>query len=101
MPGHGTEWILHDIPDSDITFAKHVEDLVRGRGSDNLLLERDPVKIVDAAGNGSLLAQKDHSIIRILSNVRNFVPSFYMNESAYKLLKHQGVLETMKRSTPK
>lgn len=99
--GDGTEWILHDIPDSDITFAKHVEDIVRKRESDNLLLERDPVKIVDSHGHGALLVQKEHSILRILANVRNFVPSFYMNESAYQLLKREGLLDTMKRLNTK
>lgn len=97
--GDGTEWILHDIPDSDVVFAKHMDDIVEKRKSDNLLIERDPVKIVDSQGRGSLLAQHEHSVIRILSGVRNFIPSFYMNEKAYQLLHKAGMLEGTKRSS--
>jgi hypothetical protein len=96
--GDGSEWILHDIPHTDIYFAKHVDDIVRRRGSDNLLLERDPVKVVDSMGNAALLAEKEHSIIRILSGVRNFVPSFYMNEKAFELFRREGMLEGYRRS---
>jgi hypothetical protein len=75
-----------------------VDDIVRRRGSDNLLLERDPVKVVDSMGNAALLAEKEHSIIRILSGVRNFVPSFYMNEKAFELFRREGMLEGYRRS---
>lgn len=90
--GDGTEWILHDIPDSDIVFAKSVRDIMKKRNSDNLLQERDPVKVVDRNGKGSLLVDHDNSIIRILSSVANFIPVLYMNESAHKLLRAKGLL---------
>jgi hypothetical protein len=90
--GDGTEWILYDIPDSDIVFSRSMPDIVRKRTSDNLLQERDPVKIMDRAGNVSLLVDRENSIIRILSNVVNFIPVLYMNQRAHTLLKAKGLL---------
>lgn len=90
--GDGTQWILHDIPDSDIVFAKSVQDIVKKRNSDNLLQERDPVKVVDREGKASLLVDHENSIIKILSSVANFIPVLYMNERANSLLKEKGLL---------
>lgn len=90
--GDGTEWILYDIPDSDIVFSRSMVDIVKKRSSDNLLQERDPVKILDRKGNPSLLIDRENSIIRILSNVVNFIPVLYMNPSAEKLLRSKGLL---------
>jgi hypothetical protein len=91
--GDGTEWILHDIPDSDIVFSRSMHDIVRKRSTDNLLQERDPVKIMDRSGNVSLLVDRENSIIRILSNVVNFIPVIYMNQGAYDLLKKKKLIE--------
>ena len=96
--GDESAWILHDIPDSDIVFAKHKDDIVARRRSDNILIERDPVKIVDAQGKGSLLVDKEHSIIRILSAVKNFIPSLYMNERAHQILRDAGMLNGLAKS---
>ncbi len=90
--GDGTEWLLHDIPDSDIIFSKSMQDIVRKRTSDNVLQERDPVKIMDRRGNVSLLIDRENSIIKILSNVVNFIPVLYMNPSAQKLLREKGLI---------
>lgn len=84
--GDGSEWILHDIPDSDIAFAKSMNDIVRKRMGDNLMQERDPVKIMDHKGNVTLLIDRENSIMRILSSVVNFIPVIYMNQKAYDLL---------------
>lgn len=90
--GDGTEWLLYDIPDSDIVFSRSMVDIVRKRSGDNLLQERDPVKIMDRQGNVSLLIDRENSIIRILSNVVNFIPVLYMNPKAHALLKAKGLL---------
>jgi HD superfamily phosphohydrolase len=90
--GDGTEWILYDIPDSDIVFSRSMLDIVKKRSGDNLLQERDPVKILDRRGKPSLLIDRENSIIRILSNVTNFIPVLYMNPKAEKLLKEKGLL---------
>ena len=99
--GDGTEWLLHDIPTSDIVFATHKDDVVRKRSSDNLLLERDPVKIVDSNGKATLLVDREHSVIRILSNINNFIPSLYMNQKAYELLKKEGALDAFSATSGK
>ncbi len=91
--GDGTEWILYDIPDSDIVFSRSMHDIVRKRSSDNLLQERDPVKIMDRKGKVSLMIDKENSIIRILSNVVNFIPVLYMNTKAHELLVKKGLIK--------
>lgn len=90
--GDGTEWLLYDIPDSDIVFSRSMSDIVRKRSGDNLLQERDPVKIMDRRGNVSLLIDRENSIIRILSHVVNFIPVLYMNPKAEALLKSRGLI---------
>lgn len=90
--GDGTEWILYDIPDSDIVFSRPMSDIVKKRTSDNLLQERDPAKIMDRSGNVSLLIDRENSIIRILSNVVNFIPVLYMNQKAQALLRAKGLM---------
>ena len=69
-----------------------MHDIVKKRLSDNLLQERDPVKIMDRSGNVSLLIDRENSIIRILSNVVNFIPVLYMNQKAQALLRGKGLL---------
>ncbi|MGZ3693795.1 MAG: HD domain-containing protein [Bdellovibrionota bacterium] len=90
--GDGTEWLLYDIPDSDIVFSRSMNDIVKKRSGDNLLQERDPVKIMDRQGKVSLLVDKENSIIRILSSVVNFIPVLYMNPAADKLLRAKGLI---------
>ena len=67
-------------------------DIVRKRTTDNLLQERDPVKIMDRAGKVELMIDRENSIIRILSNVVNFIPVLYMNQKAQTLLKAKGLM---------
>lgn len=69
-----------------------MHDIVKKRTSDNLLQERDPVKIMDRSGQVSLLVDRENSIIRILSNVVNFIPVLYMNQKAQALLRGKGLL---------
>ncbi len=92
--GVGTEWLLYDIPKSDIVFATHRNDILNGKTKNNILQERDPVKILDYRGKASLLVDRQHSIVRILSNIQNFIPSLYMNESAYSLLKNECAFQS-------
>ncbi len=90
--GDGTEWILYDIPDSDIVFSRSMLDIVRKRSGDNLLQERDPVKIMDRQGKVSLLIDRENSIMRLLSSVVNFIPVLYMNPKAHDLLKAKKLI---------
>ena len=47
---------------------------------------------MDRSGNVSLLIDRENSIIRILSNVVNFIPVLYMNQKAQALLRGKGLL---------
>ncbi|MBI3535055.1 MAG: HD domain-containing protein [Deltaproteobacteria bacterium] len=92
--GNGTEWFLVDIPDKDIIIARGINQLVKRRMSDNLYLERDPIKIVSKQGKPSLLIEKENTLIKYLTGFVNFIPSVYANNSAYELLKTSGMLES-------
>ena len=45
--GKGTEWILADIPHKDVTFTQSLESLKKDHSGEKLVLERDPIKIID------------------------------------------------------
>ncbi len=89
--GNGTEWILVDIP-SDIVFTRGLEHIVKKRKTDNLYLERDPIKVISKQGKPSLLVERDNTLMKHLSGFINFIPSVYANESAFQLLNEKGLL---------
>jgi uncharacterized protein len=64
---------------------------VKGKTSENLLLERDPAKILMDNGDVKLLGDVENSIISNLQNKFNFVPNVYCSDSAYELLKAHGL----------
>lgn len=90
----GTEkdWILEDLPKKNIIFVKSRKKLVKSKTSENLLLERDPAKILVADGSVKLLGDVENSIISDLQNKFNFVPNVYCSDSAYELLKQEGII---------
>lgn len=90
----GTEkdWILEDLPKKHIIFVKSKRRLVKSKTSENLLLERDPAKIVMENGDVKLLGDVENSIISGLQDKFNFVPNVYCSDSAYELLKSEGVI---------
>ncbi len=90
--GDGSEWILTDIPHKDVSFTSSYELLVEKRQTDNLYLERDPIKIVSRRGKPSLLIEKENTMMKILSGYINFVPSVYVNEAAFRLLKAKKLI---------
>ena len=90
--GTGKEWILLDIPTKPISFTTGYQNLVKKRGSDNLLLESDPIKIVSRNGDVKLLVEEENALMNHLSEFIKFVPSVYANESAIKLLKQKKLL---------
>jgi hypothetical protein len=91
--GTGKEWLLADIPERDVVFTRPLSHIVKRRKSENLYLERDPVKVVSKHGKPSLLVERENTLMRLLSGYVNFVPSVYANEPAYQLLKARGLLE--------
>ncbi|MBY0470761.1 HD domain-containing protein [bacterium] len=95
MKKHGTgkEWILLDIPSKDVVFTRPLKHIMKGRSSDNLYRERDPVKVVSKYGKPSLLVQEEKSLMQHLSNFSNFIPSAYANDEAIALLRSKGLID--------
>lgn len=90
--GDGSEWILADIPQKDVVFTKGLTTSDRKRSRESLVRERDPVKIVSKYGEASLLVEREHTIMKHLAGLVNFVPSLYANDSAMKLFYRKGLI---------
>ncbi|HAZ12044.1 MAG: hypothetical protein A2X86_06670 [Bdellovibrionales bacterium GWA2_49_15] len=84
--GTKKDWVISDLPKKIITFVKSENNIVKDKVGPNILLERDPVKILDDAGDIKLLAQLDQSIISKLQRSMNYIPNVYCSNSAYELL---------------
>jgi hypothetical protein len=65
---------------------------VKSKTTQNLLLERDPAKILMDNGEVRLLGDMENSVIGTLQNKFNFVPNVYCSESAWEILKQEGVV---------
>jgi hypothetical protein len=91
---HGSpkDWIVKDIPQKNIIFVKSHRQLVKSKKGENLLLERDPVKILEVDDTVRLLAEVENSIISRLQNSFNYVPNVYCSESAFKLLQEHKII---------
>lgn len=90
--GSEKDWIVVDLPTKNIVFVKSRKKLVKSKTSENLLLERDPAKILMDNGDVKLLGDVENSIISDLQNKFNFVPNVYCSDSAYELLKNEGII---------
>ncbi|MDD0853887.1 HD domain-containing protein [Halobacteriovorax sp. GB3] len=93
--GGPEDWILPDLPKKDIIFVRSPKLLAKDAAGakQNLLLERDPVKISYENGEVKLLADVEDSIISRLYNSTNYTPNVFCSESAYRLLVQEGVIE--------
>jgi len=90
--GTKRDWLISDLPKKDIIFVRSATSLVKSTTTSNLLLERDPVKILEEGGDVKLLAQLDCSIISRLQRSKNYIPNVYCSNSAYELLIREGVV---------
>lgn len=91
--GTAKDWIVVDIPKKDVKFLKSKKQIVKSKENENLLLERDPVKIVDHSGKASLLVDLENSTMAKLQNNINFIPNVFCSESTYELLRKEKLLE--------
>jgi len=91
--GTGREWLLADIPEKDVVFTTGLHRLNKKRTTNNLYLERDPVKVVSKDGKPSLLVERDNTLMKILSGYTNFVPSVYANDQAIALLRARKLID--------
>jgi uncharacterized protein len=94
LKNKGTEkdWILEDLPKKNIIFVKSLKKVVKSKTNENLLLERDPAKILLENGDVQLLGDVENSIISDLQAKFNFVPNVYCSDSAYEILKQEGIV---------
>ena len=88
-------WMVFDIPNRDVIFTKNPELLKKDKGK-NLLLQRDPVKILTRHGEVKLLIDVSNSLMKIMSQYRNFIPRIYVSPSTYELLDKKGILKKLK-----
>jgi hypothetical protein len=90
--GTDVDWVLEDFPKKHIMFVKSRKKLVKSKTTDNLLLERDPAKILLDNGEVRLLGDMENSVIASLQNKFNFVPNVYCTESAWEILRQEGIV---------
>lgn len=90
--GTDEDWIVEDIPKKQIIFVSSKKSIIKKKKHQNVLLERDPVKILTDSGDVQLLVDVENSIISQLQNSFNFVPNVYCSDSAYQLLVDQGII---------
>lgn len=91
--GAKKDWIIPDIPTKQINYVMSKRQLVQTASKNNVLLERDPVKIWYDNGDIKLLTEVENSVISRLQDVFNFIPNVYCSESAYKLLRSEGLID--------
>lgn len=90
----GTEkdWLVVDIPLKDITFCRSKKRIIAEATHPNLMLERDPTKVLDENGSLVLLVDMENSVLSRLQNLVNFVPNVFCSEGAYELLLSEGAI---------
>jgi len=95
LKAKGTEkdWIVVDIPQKSIVFTKSKKRIIKDHEHENVLLERDPAKILTDSGEVQLLVDVENSIISQVQNTYNFVPNVYCSESALELLKAEKIVD--------
>lgn len=91
--GTKKDWIIDDLPKKEIIFVKSQKMVVEASRSQNVLLERDPVKISYDNGDIKLLAEVENSVISRLDNTNNFIPNVFVSNSAYDLLRKHGLVD--------
>ena len=90
--GTEADWVLEDFPKKNILFVRSRKKLVKSKSTENLLLERDPAKILMENGEVRLLGDMENSVIGHLQNKFNFVPNVDCSHSACRILKAQGIV---------
>lgn len=92
---HGApeDWLLIDLPQKDIIFMQSKGRIVKRIKGQNVLLERDPVKISCEDGNIRLLVDMETSIMTKLQHSVNYIPNVFCSPSAYLLLQQHKIIE--------
>lgn len=90
-------WVISDIPHRDVVFTKGVEMLKKDKTGVTPLRSRDSVKVLTRHGELKLLVENSQSLMKILSQYRNFIPRLYVSPKTYDLLESKGVLEKLRQ----
>jgi hypothetical protein len=90
--GKPEDWVIFDLPKKNIVMAKSRNQIIKGKTEQNVLLERDPVKIFEDNGEIKLLTDVEHSIIVPMTNFMNYIPNAFCSESVHQLLVNEGVI---------
>jgi HD superfamily phosphohydrolase len=89
-----TAWMIDDIPNRDVMFTKGIDALKKGKTSP--VQSRDSVKVLTRHNELKLLVDVSQSLMKILSQYRNFIPRVYLSPNTYDKLEKAGVLEKMR-----
>tara|TARA_B100000749_G_scaffold280899_1_gene281063 strand:+ start:150838 stop:152319 length:1482 start_codon:yes stop_codon:yes gene_type:complete len=90
-------WMIYDIPQKDVIFTKGHQSI----SGSNPVLSRDPVKVLTRHGDVKLLIDMSHSLLKIMSQYRNFIPRIYVSPATYEKLDKKGILEEMRNQFSK
>ena len=87
-------WVIDDIPKRDVIFTKSLELLKKDKGAP--VLSRDSVKVLTHHGELRLLIDESQSLMKVLSQYRNFIPRLFVSPATYEKLEKRGVIEKMR-----
>jgi HD superfamily phosphohydrolase len=92
-----TAWLIYDVPQKDVMFTQHIENIKRDNKGTKPLLVRDSVKILTRTGEPKLLVDVSNSLMSILSQYRNFIPRIYVSPKTLALLESKKILAKMRQ----
>jgi HD superfamily phosphohydrolase len=87
-------WIIDDIPQRDVMFTRNIENIKKTKGDP--VKSRDTVKVLTRHNELKLLVDVSQSLMKVLSQYRNFIPRVYVSPATYHILEKKGVLEKMR-----
>lgn len=90
-------WLIVDIPHRDVVFTKNMDMLKKDKKGLSALKSRDSVKFLTRDGELRLLIESSGSLMKILSQYRNFIPRLYVSPKTYELLEEKGILEKFRQ----
>lgn len=88
-------WLIDDIPQRDVMFTRTVDNIKKSSKGDPVK-SRDTVKVLTRHNELKLLVDVSQSLMKILSQYRNFIPRVYVSPATYHTLEKKGVLEKMR-----
>lgn len=89
-------WMIDDIPHKDVMFTKNLDSLKKDKDKRSPVRSRDSVKVLTRHGELRLLVDVSQSLMKVLSQYRNFIPRVYLSPEAFSKLEKKGVLDKMR-----